>query len=54
MTAGVDESPRDRHGELVTVNDLELVFAYKEGPWVEVVPPDSEVGFTVHESEIHP
>lgn len=53
MTAGIDGSPSDRHGELITVADTELVFVHQEGPWVEVVPPDSEVGFTVHESEIH-
>jgi hypothetical protein len=44
---------RDRRGELVTVADLPLEFVEKTGPWVEVVPPGSDVGFTVHESEIH-
>lgn len=53
MTAGIDEAPRDRRGELVTVADEELVFVEQTGPWVEVVPPGSDVGFTVHESEIH-
>ena len=52
MTAGIDEAPRDRRGELVTVADTEVVFVEQTGPWIEVVPPDSEVGFTVHESEI--
>jgi hypothetical protein len=50
----VHDEDRDRHGELVTVADRELVFVHQEGPWVEVVPPDSEVGFTVHESQVHP
>ena len=45
---------RDRRGELVTVNDLPLEFAHQEGPWVEVVPPGSDVGFTVHESQVCP
>lgn len=53
MTAGIDEAPGYRHGGLVTVADTELVVVQHESPWVEVVPADSEVGFTVHESEIH-
>lgn len=53
MTARIDGSPY-QHGELVTVSDTELVFVEQTGPRVEVVPPDSDVGFTVHESEIHP
>lgn len=41
-----------RHGDLVTVADTRLEFVEQTGPWVEVVPPGSDVGFTVHESEI--
>lgn len=46
------ETPRDRRGDLVTVDDRELVFVEQTGPWVEVVPPGSDVGFTVHESQV--
>jgi hypothetical protein len=48
----VHDETRDRRGEVVTVSDTELVFVEQTGPWVEVVPPGSDVGFTVHESEI--
>lgn len=40
-------------GQYVTVADNDLVYVERTGPWIEVVPPDSAVGFTVHESEIH-
>lgn len=53
MTAGIDEAPRDRRGELVTVADAELKFVEQTGPWVELTPPDSQVGFTVHESQVN-
>lgn len=54
MTAPeVHDEDRDRRGELVTVANVPLEFVENTDGWVEVVPPDSQVGFTVHESEIH-
>jgi hypothetical protein len=55
VTAGIDEAPGYRQGDLVTVADTELVVVHhdRENHLVEVVPENGDCGFTVHESEIH-
>lgn len=50
----VKESEGYRHGDLVTVADEAFVVLQHEGPWVDVVPENGDVGFTVHESEVSP
>ncbi len=47
-----DEAPGYRNGDLVTVADTELVVLQHEGPWVDVVPENGDLGFTVHESQV--
>lgn len=55
MTAPeVHDEDRDRRGEPVTAAGLPLTFVEQTDQWVELTPPDSQVGFTVHESEIRP
>lgn len=53
MTAGIDEAPAYRSGDLVAVADIDTVVVDQDGPWVEVVTDESgAVGFTVRESTV--
>lgn len=52
MTAGIDEAPGYRHGDLVTVAGDQLVVFEHQDQWVEATPPGSAIHVTVHQNQI--
>jgi hypothetical protein len=49
-----DEQAGYRHGDPVTVPgaDMPLRVIEHHAPWVELTPPDSAVGWVVHQNQI--
>lgn len=47
-----DELTSYTAGQLVTWRDTEVVVLDPDGPWPTVLPVDSNVGWSVHESEV--
>lgn len=52
MTAGIDEAPGYRHGDLVTVDGVEFIVDEHQGEQVTVCSEDGAVGFTVHQHAV--
>ncbi|SER95684.1 hypothetical protein SAMN05216188_11878 [Lentzea xinjiangensis] len=49
-----DEPVGHTAGQLVTWRDTEAVLLDADGPWPTVLPVDSNVGWSVHETEVSP
>jgi hypothetical protein len=52
-----DEPVGHTTGQLVTWHTpdhgpVEMCVVYADGPWLAIAPPGSDVGFTVHESQV--